>query len=191
MRRTLPQFYTESQMITLATTPDHKTRTGLRARAILGLLCAAGLRNSETCSLDVQDITPTLVHVRHGKGGHDRIVPITANCYRALGRYLAVHPAKPHQPLFRTSDGQRFTRHCMYKLIRFYSRKAGLRGGVHTVRHSAATLWLNKGLDLVRVKVMLGHAFLSSTEIYVGNACDELVRQYQAAMQRPSLARAA
>jgi len=178
-------------MIALATTPDPHTRVGLRGRALLGLLCAAGLRNSEACSLNVADVTPTLVHVRHGKGGRSRRVPITPNCYRAVCRYLAVHPAKPRDPLFRTFAGERFTRHRLYKLVRFYARKAGLTGTVHCIRHSAATLWLNRGLDLVRVKVMLGHAFLSSTEIYVGTATDELVRQYLAAMRRPAMAAAA
>ena len=186
MRRTLPRFYTLDQMIALATQPDRHSFTGIRDRAILGLACATGLRASELCSLTVGDVTPTLVHVQSGKGGHQRMVPLTEASWRAILRYRAIHPAQTHQPLFRTRDGRAFSRHRLYKLVRYYSRRAGLRGAVHTIRHSIATLLVNQGLDLVRVKVLLGHVSLTSTQIYVSTATDELVRQYRRAMQRPA-----
>ena len=97
MRRTLPRFYTLDQMIALATQPDRHSFTGIRDRAILGLACATGLRASELCSLTVGDVTPTLVHVQSGKGGHQRLVPLTEASWRAILRYRAIHPAQAHQ----------------------------------------------------------------------------------------------
>jgi len=94
----LPTFYTEPQMVALALSPDPRTPTGLRDRAITGLLCATGLRASELCDLRVRDLTTTTVFVRKGKFGHQRWVPVSARAHMAVRAYLKRHPAGPTSP---------------------------------------------------------------------------------------------
>ena len=184
MIRTLPNFYTEAQMQALASSPGIYTRKGLRDRAILGLLCASGLRASELCGLLVSDVKPTLVFVRQGKGGAQRYVPISRRCYVAIRRYLVNHPTGQGGRLFRTLDGKPLGRRLLHKIVTSYSRALGLKGGVHTIRSSAATRWLNLGVGLQTVRAMLGHVSIASTAIYLGVATDQLVREYQRAVER-------
>lgn len=186
MNRKLPKFYTEDQMLALACLPCSQTRLGARDRAILGLLCAAGLRASELCAVQVRDLKPHLVFVRQGKFGAERWVPITRRCWLAIQRYLAFHPARSSaDPLFRSSNNRRLSRRHLHKIVTGYSRSIRLKGGVHTLRHSAATRWLNRGLDLQSVRVMLGHVHITSTAIYLGVALDKLVRKYQVCLEAP------
>lgn len=184
MNRKLPSFYTEPQMIALAKAPECRTRKGLRDRAILGLLCAAGLRASELCNLLVGDVSPVLVFVRRGKFGGQRYVPISRRCYAAIARYLANHPARANEPVFRTLETNRaLTRRLLHKIVTRYSRRLGLVGGVHTIRHGAATRWLNRGMNLQAVRVMLGHTRIATSAIYLGTATDQLVRDYQRCLE--------
>jgi integrase/recombinase XerD len=180
MNRVLPKFYSEPQMRALACAPDPLTLKGLRDRALIGLLCATGLRASEACGLRVRDVRPTLVFVRRGKFGAQRWVPLSARAWAAVQAYLELHPTGPDEPLFRSVRGHALGRRDIHKIVTGYSRALGLRGpGVHTLRHSFATRAVNHGVNLVAVKAMLGHAQLSTTAVYVGTATDALVREYQ------------
>lgn len=188
MLRTLPNFLTETQMQALASSPDPRTIQGKRDRAILGLLCASALRASELCQLQVRDLHPALVFVRRGKGGFQRWVPISERCYAAIQAYLAVCPAlRPLDPVFRTLHGQPLTRRYLHKLVTAYQLRLKLPRGVHLLRSSAATRWLNRGLDLQQVRAMLGHADIHTTAIYLGVATDQLQARYKACLETPAV----
>jgi integrase/recombinase XerD len=184
MIRSLPTVYSESQMRVLASLPDAVTRKGRRDRAIIDLLCATGLRASEVVGLAVRDVTPTLLLVRCGKFGKQRYVPVLKATWAAIEAYLALHPAKPDEPLFRTLEGEALTRRMLHKIVTGYSRQLGLRGaGLHTTRHSAATLWLNKGVSLPRVQAGLGHESITTTAIYIRTATAALVAEFQRCLE--------
>ena len=117
MKRLLPKFLTEAQMVSLVLAPDISSSEGLRDRAVLAVLCACGLRASELCGLQVRDVTATLVFVRHGKFGHQRYVPISPAAVRAVRAYLAAYPAARDEALFRTGPGRPLTRRRLHKLV--------------------------------------------------------------------------
>ena len=145
------------------------------------------MRASELCGLQLRDLKPTLVFVRRGKGGVQRWVPISTRCYAAIQGYLELSPAKPNAPVFRSlPSGRALTRRDLHKIVSSYQLELRLPRGVHILRASAATRWLNRGLDLRDVQVMLGHAHLDTTAIYLGVATDQLVRTYQAALEQPA-----
>ena len=179
MARLLPKFLTESQMIALVLAPDLTSSEGLRDRAALAILCACGLRASELCDLRVRDVRPDLVFVRDGKFGHQRLVPVSPAAYRAVRAYLTVYPAGADEPLFRTGPRRPLTRRRLHKIVDRYALALHLPRGVHTLRHSAATRWLNRGVNLQFVRAMLGHARLSTTAGYLGVATDALVSEYR------------
>lgn len=179
MQRKLPQFLTESQMIALVHAPDITTREGPRDRAALAVLCACGLRASELCGLRVCDVSPTLVFVRVGKFGAQRFVPISPAAFRAVRAYLAVYPARADEPLFRTAPGHGLSRRRLHKLVDRYALALRLPRGVHTLRHSAATRWVNRGVNINLVRAMLGHVRISTTSGYLGTATDAMVAEYQ------------
>ena len=178
MARLLPKFLSEPQMITLALAPDPTSHEGPRDRAILALLCACGLRASELCDLRVRDVRPDLVFVRAGKFGHQRLVPVSPAAYRAVRAYLAAYPAGADEPLFRTGPRRPLTRRRLHKIVDRYALALRLPRGVHTLRHSAATRWLNRGVNLQSVRAMLGHVNISTTAGYLGVATDALVSEY-------------
>lgn len=146
MVRKLPKYFTEDQMIAIASHPEPRTLLGARDRAILGVLCATGVRASELCQLQVRDVRTALIFVRRGKFGTQRWVAISRRCRLAILRYLALQPAQPGDPLFRTHDGHALTRRLLHKIVTAHQRAVGLSGGVHLLRASAATRWLNRGL---------------------------------------------
>lgn len=183
MNRSLPKFYSEHQMVALAKAPNPTTRKGARDRAIISVLCATGLRATELCSLTPRDVTDSLVFVRHGKGGVQRYVPISSPAHRAVSNYLANHPANPNQPIFRTGDGHPLSRRLLHKIVTGYSRRLGLTGGVHTIRHSAATRWLNHGISLQSVRAMLGHVTIVTTSIYLGVSTIALIAEYRRCLE--------
>jgi site-specific recombinase XerD len=185
MRR-LPKFHSEADMIALALAPDPATREGLRDRAALAVLCACGLRASELCSLRVRDVTATLVFVRKGKFNIQRYVPISPAAVRAVRTYLAAYPAAPDEALFRTGPGRPLTRRRLHKLVDRYATALRLPRGVHILRHSAATRWLNRGVNLQFVRAMLGHVRIATTAIYTAVATDALVSEYLRCLAGPA-----
>ena len=187
----LPKFFTESEMVAIASNPDRDTLIGARDRAILGVLSAAGLRVSELCYLRVCDVRPALVFVRQAKFGLQRWVPISKRCYLAIQHYLSIHPAQARDPLFRSVTGNALDRRMVHKIVTYHQRCVGLSGGVHKMRSSAATRWLNHGVNLQTVRVMLGHANIGTTAIYLGVATDFMVREYQACLESAAPASAA
>lgn len=179
MIRRLPKFLTEAQMIAIVRAPDPSSPEGLRDRAVLAMFCATAVRASELCALMPGDVTPSLVFVRRGKFGHQRFVPLSPAAFRALQAYLARYPAEPGVPLFRTGPGRGITRRRLHKIVDRYALALRLPRGVHTLRSSAATRFINRGIGINTVRVLLGHARLATTAGYLATATDALVAEYR------------
>lgn len=148
---------------------------GVRDRAILELMYATGLRVSEAVNLKVQDVNFDAGFLRCiGKGSKERIVPLGREAVISVKRYL--EKARPKLAknagddsiLFLSRLGKRISRQSFWKLIKYYARRARLKKELmpHTLRHSFATHLLSRGADLRSVQEMLGHADISTTQIY-------------------------
>jgi integrase/recombinase XerD len=172
--QTIPKFLNGSEIDAILGSIDTTRPTGLRDRAMLELLYASGLRVSELCSLGVSDLNQELRIVRAtGKGNKQRLVPVGTEALIAIRAYFAsARPAllkeRPSRYLFVTARGGPITRGGFWKLLAGYARKTGLFKGVspHVLRHSFATHLLEGGAGLRSVQVMLGHADISTTQIY-------------------------
>ncbi len=164
----------------------------LRDQALFEVLYGAGLRVSEACGLDVGDLDKdrygTLtVTVRRGKGGKTRIVPLGDAAGRALAAWQATRAAFTRGPaLFVGSTGGRLTTRSAQRLTRAWSDAAGVtsRPTPHALRHSFATHLLDGKVDLRSIQELLGHASLSSTQIYTKVSLDHLMTVYDAAHPR-------
>ena len=172
--QTIPKFLNLDQINRLVEIPDQGRPSGLRDRAMLQLLYASGLRVSELCGLGIGDLNLEMGVVRTtGKGQKQRLVPVGKEAIRAVRQYLdsgrgALLKGRSSRYLFVTARGSRLTRQGFWKLLGGYGRKAGIFHGLtpHVLRHSFATHLLEGGADLRSVQVMLGHADISTTQIY-------------------------
>jgi len=172
--QTIPKFLNLEQIEQLIRIPDRSRPTGLRDWAMLELLYATGLRVSELCRLGAGDLNLELGVLRTtGKGNKQRLVPAGKEAVRAVEEYLrngrpALLRGRPSRYLFITARGGCLTRQAFWKLLAGYGKKAGIFHGItpHAFRHSFATHLLEGGADLRSVQVMLGHADISTTQIY-------------------------
>jgi len=170
----LPKYLSVKEISDLLEAPDPASRIGLRDRAMLQLLYASGLRVSELCKLQLSDFMEDLGVVRvMGKGGRQRFVPVGKEALAAVRAYLdgsraALLKGRSSRYLFVTARGTCMTRQMFWKLIVGYGKKVGIfrRLTPHVVRHSFATHLLEGGADLRSVQTMLGHADISTTQIY-------------------------
>ena len=170
----LPDTLSQDEMGTLLKEPGRETPTGIRDTAMMELLYATGLRVSELIALDMKHINWQVGYlIAFGKGDKERIVPIGQVAYEAVKSYVdQVRPTllkgKMSEVLFLNRRGGRLTRQGFWKIIRFYTLRAGLLKKVHphTFRHSFASHLLEGGADLRSVQMMLGHADISTTQIY-------------------------
>ena len=141
-----------------------------RDRAALTLLYATGMRASELVGLKLDDVNFDLGILRViGKGNKERIIPVAAAALEAINEYLRQgESVQPDQPLLRSRTGKPLRREDVYRLVRKYVRRAAIRGHVspHTLRHCFATQMLAGGADLRSLQEMLGHADITSTQIY-------------------------
>jgi integrase/recombinase XerD len=181
----LPKTLTEKEVEALLEAPDCGRPLGLRDRAMLELMYASGLRVSEIVTLarDRLDIPEGILRVT-GKGGRERLVPFGKSAGRWLARYLGeVRPRldrKGSTHLFLTPRGAAMTRQRFWQLIEGYGRRAGIRSRLtpHRLRHSFATHLLEHGADLRALQMMLGHADISTTQIYTRVSSSRLRRVY-------------
>ncbi|PIQ89073.1 MAG: tyrosine recombinase XerD [Candidatus Omnitrophica bacterium CG11_big_fil_rev_8_21_14_0_20_42_13] len=182
----LPNFLTEAEMSRLIEFPKADTVSGLRDRAIFETLYSTGMRISELVSLNVgsPDYISGIVKVQ-GKGKKERIVPLGDKAITAIRQYL-VKRKSDSKSLFLNSRGEKITdrgvRVILDKYIKLISEKQNI--SPHTFRHSFATHLLNRGADLRSVQELLGHANLSTTQIYTHLTTDRLKAVYNKAHSR-------
>lgn len=173
--RPLPKFLSAEDVDRLIQQPDTNTVRGIRDRAFIELLYATGLRVSELVQLRVADVNLEAGYLTcTGKGGKQRIVPVGDEAVSWIRRYLsaarlALLKSGASSRLFVNARGGRaLTRVGVWKILKGYARQAGLGKSLspHVLRHSFATHLLDRGADLRAIQLMLGHADLSTTEIY-------------------------
>ncbi|QWD30116.1 site-specific tyrosine recombinase XerD [Polynucleobacter paneuropaeus] len=184
-----PKTLSEAQVTDLLNAPDIDTPLGLRDRTMLELMYASGLRVSEIVSLKTIAIglNEGVVRVVNGKGGKERLVPFGAEAGQWLRRYLA--DARTSILEGKTSDavfigrhtGGALTRQAFWALIKHYALQANIPVALspHTLRHAFATHLLNHGADLRVVQLLLGHADISTTQIYTHVARERLKSIHQ------------
>jgi integrase/recombinase XerD len=200
-----PQILNEEQIARLIEAPDLTTTIGLRDRALMELLYATGLRHGEACRLDLYDVdlTTRRVTVREGKGGKDRIVPLTRNACHWLRRYLS--EARPElaagklwgrgwsrkpravaatPALWLSVEGRRFSYQMIAQIVRDYAAACELRATPHTFRHCFATHLLRRGASIRYIQQLLGHDKLETTERYTHLTTEDLKASILAAHER-------
>ncbi|MFH1361813.1 MAG: site-specific tyrosine recombinase XerD [bacterium] len=187
----LPKSLSISETIKLISSPKEKTFFTLRDLAMMELLYATGMRASEAVNLNLSDINMSVSFVKClGKGSKERIVPINKMTLRLVKEYLEKgrpeFPQKDKQALFLDKNGQRLSRQGLWLTIKKYVKLTGVKGKTspHTLRHSFATHLLEKGADLRSVQEMLGHADISTTQIYTSVSRERLKRMYNKAHPR-------
>jgi len=182
----LPSFMTEEEtakLIESAFPKDEKDELGLRDRAILETFYSSGLRISELVSLSLDDVDSISGVVKaFGKGKKERVVPIGEVALAAIKKYLDKRK-KQSSALFLNKNGKRISTRGVRDIVEKYLKSAGIQRGVsaHTFRHSFATHLLNRGADLRTVQELLGHANLSTTQIYTHLTTDRLKSVYDKA----------
>lgn len=180
--RSLPRILTEEEVEALLGAPNPETALGLRDKSMLEALYASGLRVSELVSMQLGQLSQDMGVVRVlGKGNKERLVPVGEEALDWIRRYLdAARPeilaGKQTDALFITARGTSMTRQAFWHLIQRYAGVAGIQKRIspHTLRHAFATHLLNHGADLRVVQMLLGHADISTTQIYTHVARERL-----------------
>jgi integrase/recombinase XerD len=186
--RQLPGSLSEREVEALLAAPDVDEPVGLRDRAMLELLYACGLRISELTALTLTALNRRQGVVRVvGKGGKERLVPVGQEALSWVERYLesgrpALVRGRATPALFPSRLGRVMTRQTFWHAVKRYARQAGIEREIspHTLRHAFATHLLNHGADLRAVQMMLGHADLSTTQIYTHVAQSRLKALHRA-----------
>jgi len=174
MEHRLPKVLSIEEVELLLRQPDTSNPLGVRDRTMLELLYATGMRVSELISISIEDVNLEMGYLRCiGKGSKERIVPIGSVAIHYLKNYIEksrkeILNGKELSILFLNSQGKSLTRQGFWKIIKKYSKRAGIDKTItpHTLRHSFATHLLENGADLRAVQEMLGHADISTTQIY-------------------------
>lgn len=186
--RSLPKALSESEIDALLQAPAIDTPTGLRDRAVIELMYAAGLRVSELVNLPAVAVNLRQGVLRvTGKGSKERLVPMGEEAQHWLQRYLdesrpALAGKRALAPLFITAKGEALTRQQCWQLVKRLASGAGIdpaRISPHGLRHSFATHLLNHGADLRALQMLLGHSSLSTTQIYTLVAREGLKRLHR------------
>ncbi len=185
--RPLPGALSMEEVSSLLQAPDEMTPLGLRDRALLELMYSSGLRVTEMCSLQLQDIDleHRFLRVVSGKGRKDRVVPVGGKAIAAMEGYLeagrpALVKSKTGSVFFLSVRGGPLSRKTVWHWIKAYALRAGIKKPVkpHLLRHSFATHLLANGADLRAIQEMLGHADISTTEIYTRVEASRLVEEH-------------
>jgi integrase/recombinase XerD len=180
--RSLPKSLSEAEVESLLGAPDVDTPQGLRDRAMLETLYASGLRVSELVGLKQLQVSLDMGVVRVlGKGSKERLAPLGEEAIAWIERYVresrpALLSGKRSDALFVTTRGGPMTRQAFWKLVQRHAEAAGIRRAIspHTLRHAFATHLINHGADLRVVQLLLGHADISTTQIYTHVARERL-----------------
>lgn len=180
----IPDVLSIDEMESLLSQPQKDTLKGARDRAILEVLYATGIRVSELCQLNIEDVDEMSIRIK-GKGGKERKVPIGKHAILAIDHYLAFRHEESvgrHNALFVGKQNRPITRAAVWSLVKYYARQAGIIKTIfpHTFRHSFATHLLDNGADLRVIQELLGHASISSTDRYTHVSCSHLHEAFQA-----------
>lgn len=191
--RHLPKFIEASQIEALLEAPPADRPMGLRDRALLETCYGAGLRVSELVGINLEDLDLETGTVRiRGKGKRERLAPLGRHATSAIGRWLAARKPAPgaaprhRSALFLNKNGTRLTTRSVGRMLEKYLRAAGLdpKLSPHSLRHSFATHLLNRGADIRGVQELLGHASITTTQIYTHLTTDRLRAEYDRAHAR-------
>ena len=182
MTRLLPRSLTEADVEALLNAPDLNTALGMRDRTMLETLYASGLRVSELVALKLSEVSLDMGVVRiMGKGEKERLVPLGEEALDWIRRYReevrsSLLSGRTNDALFVTQRAESMTRQAFWYLLKRYAAKAELHKSIspHTLRHAFATHLLNHGADLRVVQMLLGHADISTTQIYTHVARERL-----------------
>ncbi|MBF0549379.1 MAG: site-specific tyrosine recombinase XerD [Deltaproteobacteria bacterium] len=174
LRQKIPGVLSAEEVDKLLAAPDQSTPRGLRDAAMLEVIYATGTRVSELISLTLNNLNLELGFIRAiGKGSKERIVPLGQAAINRTREYLEsarsrIAKAKPEPYVFINRSGKPMTRQGFWKIIKKYALVSGIQGDItpHTMRHSFASHLLERGADLRAVQEMLGHADISTTQIY-------------------------
>ena len=185
--KTLPQYLSVEEVDRLLAAPDRTQPRGARDGVMLDLLYATGLRVSELVALRVGDLQADYGYLQvTGKGNKQRLVPVGKVALESVARYLSeargrLLRGRSSAFLFVTRRGRPMTRQCFWQIISACGRRAGIRQPInpHLLRHSFATHLLERGADLRSVQEMLGHADISTTQIYTHVVSERLRQVYQ------------
>ncbi len=185
----IPESLSILEVQRLLEQPKSKDKIGIRDRAILETMYAAGLRCSELVDLKLDDVDLDVGYLRcFGKGGKQRIIPIGKKAVLAIKRYLEKVRGSIRSPyLFLNRQKNRLSRQSIWKIIKKYVRSANIKLKVkpHTLRHSFATHLLQRGADLRFVQELLGHSDISTTQIYTHIDKDRLKAIHKRYHPRP------
>jgi len=186
--QSLPRGLTMEELERLMQLPDCSDPLGVRGRAMLETLYATGIRRSELVGLDVSDLemNPAQIHVRKGKGGRDRVVPVGQRALVWLKRYLEntrpiLMPCTNEPAMFLSGYGGRFSPGYLGNWVRQMLTAAGIQkaGSCHLLRHTCATHMMENGADIRFIQELLGHARLDTTQIYTKVSIQALQAVYQ------------
>ena len=186
-----PVILTTEEVNLLLEQPGGKTPKDIRDKAMLELLYATGIRVSELINLRMKDVNLSLDYIQCKDSNNDRVIPFTKETKQALEDYI--NNAREalcngdQDYLFTNCQGSPMTRQGFWKIIKYYSGKAGIKKDItpHTIRHSFAMHLVNNCADLKAVQEMLGHSDISTTQIYVkANANSKLKEVYEKAHPR-------
>ena len=173
IEKKLPQILTQEEVVKLLEQPDGDSPKDVRDRAMLELLYATGMRVTELITLRTQDLNMHTSCVDCHDPTKDRVIPFGAEAKKALNDYLghardAMIEDRNEKTLFVNCSGSPMSRQGFWKLIKFYTKKAGIQADItpHTLRHSFAAHLVENGADLRSVQEMLGHSDISTTQIY-------------------------
>ena len=189
--RKYPEILTNKEVELFLEQPQCVDAKGYRDHAMLELLYATGIRVSELISLNLEDLNLPAGFIRCSSRGKERIIPLYHTAVKALQDYVRdIRPEliadSAEKALFVNMNGERMSRQGFWKIIKHYQEKAGIEKDItpHTLRHSFAVHLLENGADLRSIQEMLGHADISSTQIYTHVVNQQLKNVYQKAHPR-------
>ncbi len=189
--RKLPQILTGKEVELLLEQPQCVDAKGYRDHAMLEVLYATGIRVSELIGLNLEDVSLPGAFIRCTSRGRERIIPLYAGAVKALSEYMrSVRPQMvldmEERALFVNMSGERMSRQGFWKIVKHYQEKAQIQKDItpHTLRHSFAAHLLENGADLRSIQEMLGHADISSTQIYSHMVKQKLQDVYRKAHPR-------
>lgn len=185
----IPNVLTISEVNKLLDQPSDKTSKEIRDKAMLELLYATGIRVSELVSLKISDVNLKMGYIECHDIKKSRIIPVDDSAQRALTKYIngvRKDMCKNTEYLFTNCKGTPMTRQGFWKIIKVYAKKAGIDKDItpHMIRHSFASHLVNNGADLRAVQEMLGHADISTTQIYQNSRQSRIKEEYQKAHPR-------